>query len=43
MLLTAAAFVGKFRLRKPGTRTILILIGIGAAEVLLFLLTRRVF
>lgn len=43
MALTAAAFVGKFRLRKPGTRTILILIGIGFAEVVLFLLTRRFF
>lgn len=42
MLLTAAAFVGKFRVRKPGFKAILILVGIGGAEFVLFLLMRFV-
>lgn len=43
MLAAAAAFVGKFRLRKPGFKTIMVLVGIGVAEFVLFLLTRFVF
>lgn len=43
MLGVAAAFVGKFQLRKPGFKAILVLVAIGAAELVLFLLTRFVF
>ena len=42
MLATAGAFVGKFRVKKPNLRGILILVALGAAEFLLFLLLRLV-
>lgn len=42
MLATAAAFVGKFRLRKPGFKTILVLVAIGLVEFLLFFLNHFV-
>ena len=35
---TGIAFIGKFRIRKPGLRGILIMIGIGAVEFLLMLI-----
>lgn len=40
MLLVAAAFVGNFRLRKPGFKAILVMVGIGALEAVLFLVAR---
>ena len=42
MLATAGAFVGKFHVKKPNLRGILILVGLGAAEFLLFLILRLV-
>ncbi|CDB30743.1 unknown [Firmicutes bacterium CAG:137] len=42
MLATAGAFVGKFHVKKPNLRGILILVALGAAEFLLFLLLRLV-
>lgn len=43
MLAVAAAFVGKFRLRKPGTKAIFVFVAIGLVEFILFLLARFVF
>ena len=40
MLLTALAFVCKFRMRKPTLRTVLIMVGIGGLEFLLILLVK---
>ncbi len=40
MLMVAAAFVGNFRLRKPGFKAILVMVGIGALEAVLFLVVR---
>lgn len=40
LLAVAAAFLGKFRLKKPHMKTILLLVAIGAAEFALVLLTR---
>lgn len=40
MLLVAAAFVGNFRLRKPGFKAILVMVGIGAVEAILFFIVR---
>lgn len=40
MLLTALAFVCKFRMRKPTLRTVLIMVGIGGLEFLLILLLK---
>ena len=42
MLATAGACVGKFHVKKPNLRGILILVGLGAAEFLLFLILRLV-
>ncbi len=42
MLATAGAFVGSFTSRSPTFRGILILVGLGAAEFLLFLILRLV-
>ncbi len=40
MLMVGAAFVGNFRLRKPGFKAILVMVGIGAVEAILFLFVR---
>ena len=40
LLLTALAFVCKFRMRKPTLRTVLIMVGIGGLEFLLILLVK---
>jgi CDP-diacylglycerol--serine O-phosphatidyltransferase len=42
LLLTAAAFLMKFQLKKPQMKTILIFVGIGAVEFVLFLISRIV-
>lgn len=40
MLLTAVLFVGNFKLRKPGFKTILCMVGIGLIEIILFLIVK---
>lgn len=39
-MITAVLFLGKFQLRKPSFKTIMIMVGIGAAEFLIMLLFR---
>ena len=41
MLFTGAAFVGRFRVRKPGLRGILALVALGLAEFVLLLVLRQ--
>lgn len=43
MLATAAAFVGKFKLRKPGAAAIWAMVGVGVLEFVIFLLARFIF
>ena len=40
LLAVAAAFLGKFRLKKPHMKTILIFVAIGAVEFVLIMLAR---
>ena len=40
MLLTSVLFVGNFKLRKPGFKAILLMVGIGLTEVILFLIIK---
>lgn len=40
MLLVAAAFVGNFRLRKPGFKAIMVMVAFGGLEALVFFLVR---
>jgi CDP-diacylglycerol--serine O-phosphatidyltransferase len=40
MLITAALFVGRFNVRKPGLKGVLIMVGIGLVEFILLLLIR---
>lgn len=42
MLFTAFAFVGKFKLRKPGLKGVLAMVGFGVAEAILLLVFRFV-
>lgn len=42
MLFTAFAFVGKFKLRKPGFKGVMIMVGIGLAEAAMLLIFRFV-
>jgi CDP-diacylglycerol--serine O-phosphatidyltransferase len=42
-LLTGLLFLSPFRVRKPGLRGILIMVGIGALEFLLLLLWKQIF
>ncbi len=37
MLITAIAFVSKFQLKKPGLRTILVMVGIGVVEAIIMI------
>ncbi len=43
MLLTAFAFLAPFHMKKPGMRGIIIMVCIGAAEFIAFLVMRRIF
>lgn len=40
MIMVAAGFVGNFRLRKPGFKAIMVMVGIGVVEAIIFLLVR---
>ena len=43
IVLTGLAFLAKFKVKKPGLRGVLILVGIGAVEFLAMLLLRNCF
>ena len=43
MLVVAFAFVGKFKLRKPGNKALMVMMGIGLLEAVILLLSKYVF